>query len=496
MSTPFTGRSNDFATWRTAVNFIGGEFREPTRVVETLPVINPRHGKVIAEVKLSGKEDVELAVAEAKKHLHEWSSKPIRERAHVMYRLRQLMIDHLDELSWLLSHENGKVYGEAKAEVEKAIECCEYGCSLPNAAAAQKLEVSRGVECETVYEPLGIVAGVVPFNFPLMVPMWMIPQALVGGNAFIMKPSERVPLSTQRLAELMTQAGLPKGIFSLVQGGKEVVEALCDHPAIKAFGFVGSTKVAKMVYARAAAAGKRALCLGGAKNHLILVPDANVEMTAENVVASFTGGTGQRCMAASVLVAVGDCSHLIEAIRARAAKLETGKDMGPVISDGAVTRIRSYIEGAEKLGAKVLLDGRGANPVPGGSWVGPTILDNVSPSMPAGCEEIFGPVLSIVHVPNIEEAIRVENDNPYGNAACIYTESGDIARRVMDRVEAGMCGVNVGVPVPREPFGFGGWNDSAFGAGNMTGWDGYRFWTRQRKITSKWSQPKNRDWMS
>ncbi len=492
----FAARSYDFTEYVTAKNYIGGEFCDPLKSGESLPVHNSRYGKVIGQVKLGGAADVDAAVAAAQKNLPEWSAKPIRERSQVLYKARQLMLDNLEELSWLVSHENGKTYAEGKAEVEKAIECMEYGCSLANLAAPQKLEVSKGVWCETVYEPLGIVAGVTPFNFPLMVPCWMIPQSLAGGNAFILKPSERVPMSTQRLADILDQAGLPKGIFSIVQGTREVVEALCDHPRIKAFGFVGSTKVAKMVYGRAATAGKRALCLGGAKNHLVLVPDANLEMTTENVVASFTGGTGQRCMAASVLVAVGDCQKYIDSIKARAEKMVTGTDMGPVITEASMKRIKGYIDDAEKRGAKIILDGRKAEPVKGGYWVGPTILDNVTPDMPAGCEEIFGPVLSIIHVPNVDKAIELENSNPYGNAACIYTESGDIAQRVMDRAEAGMCGVNVGVPVPREPFGFGGWNDSAFGAGNMTGWDGYRFWTRQRKITSKWQQPKNRDWMS
>ncbi len=492
----FTARSYEFTEYITARNFTGGQFVDPLQAGEVLPVHNARYGKPMAHVKLSSAADVDAAVNAAQVHLADWSSRPIRERCQVLYRARGLMLDNLDELAWLVSHENGKVFAEGKAEVEKAIECMEYGCSLANTGAAQKLEVSRGVWCQTVHEPLGIVAGVTPFNFPFMVPCWMLPQALAGGNAFILKPSERVPLSSQRLADILDQAGLPKGIFSIVQGTRAVVEALADHPRIKALGFVGSTKVAKQVYGRACTQGKRALCLGGAKNHLILVPDANPEMSSENVVASFTGGSGQRCMAASVLLAVGDCGQLIGAIVDRAKKIVPGTDIGPVISAAAMQRIRGFIDDAERCGAKVILDGRKCEPVAGGFWVGPTILDHVTPDMPAGCEEIFGPVLSIIHVPSVEKAIEVENQNPYGNAASIYTESGDIAQRVMERVEAGMCGVNVGVPVPREPFGFGGWNDSAFGAGNMTGWDGYRFWTRERKITSKWQQPKNRDWMS
>ena len=496
MTKPFAAKSYEFTTYENARNYIGGEWRDPVSSKETLDVLNPRHGKSMAKVSMSTSEDVDLAVKAATAASKAWGELPMRDRAYVLYRVRDLMHKNLEELSWLVSHENGKTYGESKAEVEKSIECLEYGLSLPNLAAGETLEVSRGVSCETVYEPMGVVAGVVPFNFPIMVAFWMLPQALVGGNAFILKPSERVPLTMMRMATLFKEAGLPDGVFNMVNGGKEVVEALADHSGIKAFGFVGSTKVAKLVYGRASTAGKRSLCLGGAKNHLIVVPDADVELSAENIVASFMGCAGQRCMAASVLIAVGDCDHIIEAVKKRANTIVTGKDMGPVTSAAAVARIKGYIDQAEKLGAKVIVDGRSATADAGGFWVGPTILDNVSPDMPAGCEEIFGPVLSIVRVPNLERALEIENNNPYGNAACIYTTSGDVARRVMQRVSAGMCGVNVGVPVPREPFGFGGWNDSGFGAGNITGWDGFRFWTRQRKITTKWALQKDATWMS
>ncbi len=491
----FSAKSYDFTEFVTAKNYIGGDWAEPKAPTGTLEVLNPRYGKSMAKVAMSAAEDVALAVKAGEAAFKEWKEWPIRERAHVLYKLRELMTKNLDELSWLVCHENGKIFAEAKAEVEKGIECVEYGCSLPNLAAGNQLEVSRGVACEVVYEPLGVVAGIVPFNFPLMVPLWMLPQALVGGNAFILKPSEQVPLSSLRLAELLKESGLPKGVFNLVQGGKEVVEAICDHDGIKAVGFVGSTKVAKLVYGRASVNGKRALCLGGAKNHLIVVPDADVEMTAENVLASFAGCAGQRCMAASVMVAVGDVEHIIKAIQEKAAKVVTGKDMGPVTNEAAVKRIVGYIDDAEKRGAKVLLDGRKVKGVEGGYWVGPTIIDHVTADMPAAKEEIFGPVLSILRVPNLEKAIEIENSNPYGNASSIYTSSGDVARRVMQSVDAGMCGVNVGVPVPREPFGFGGWNDSLFGHGNITGWDGYRFWTRQRKITSKWALQKDATWM-
>ncbi|MFO0963860.1 MAG: CoA-acylating methylmalonate-semialdehyde dehydrogenase [Phycisphaerales bacterium] len=493
---PFTATGDAFAPWHDARNFIGGRWRDPVQPSGVQEVLNPRHGRAMARVHLGGAKDVDEAVQSARAAQRAWGDLPIRDRAHVLYRTRELMLRHIDELSWLVSHENGKLFGEAKAEVEKGIECLEYGCSLPNIAAGNQLEVSRGVACEIVYAPLGVVAGIVPFNFPLMVPLWMLPQALVGGNAFILKPSERVPLSTMRLAELLQEAGLPDGVFSVVQGGREVVEAICDHPGIHAVGFVGSTRVARAVYGRACGQGKRALCLGGAKNHLIVVPDADVGLTAENVVASFTGCAGQRCMAASVLLAVGEVDHILDAVRERAARMQTGRDLGPVTTQAARDRIAGCIDQAQRDGAKVVLDGRQARGDAGGFWIGPTIIDHCSPQMPAAREEIFGPVLSIVRVPTLERALEIENANPYGNASSVYTSSGDIARRAMARVEAGMCGVNVGVPVPREPFGFGGWNDSCFGSGNITGWDGYRFWTRQRKITSKWALQRDQNWMS
>jgi malonate-semialdehyde dehydrogenase (acetylating)/methylmalonate-semialdehyde dehydrogenase len=495
MIPPFKARSYEQSSFVDARNWIGGEWHDPSGS-ERLPVLNPRHGKPIAHVTMSTAADVDLAVKAAAKAQRAWAEVPMRDRAHVLYRAREIMLRDIEELSWLVSHENGKLLPEARAEVEKGIECIEFGCSLPNLAAGTQLEVSRGVRCEVVDAPLGVVTGITPFNFPFMVPLWMLPQALVGGNAFILKPSERVPLSSLKLAEIFAEAGLPSGVLNLVQGGRETVEALCDHPDIAALAFVGSTRVAKLVYGRACTAGKRALCLGGAKNHLIVVPDADVAVATENIIASFTGCAGQRCMAASVMLAVGDVDHIIDAVRAKASGMQAGREIGPVTTQAARERIVSYIDDAEKRGAKVILDGRAAAADDGGYWVGPTVLDNVNVSIPAGREEIFGPVLSIIRVANLEDALAIENANPYGNAAAVYTTSGDVARRVMDHAEAGMCGVNVGVPVPREPFGFGGWNDSAFGHGNITGWDGYRFWTRQRKITTKWAIQKDATWMS
>jgi malonate-semialdehyde dehydrogenase (acetylating)/methylmalonate-semialdehyde dehydrogenase len=492
----FEATSTAYTPYITARNYIGGEWRGTQSGIAPLPILNPRHGKSMADCIMSNADDVDAAVQAATAAYASWSQWPIRERAHIMYTAREIMLRDVEELTWLCSHENGKTYSEAKAEVLKGIECVEYGCSLPNLASSGKLEVSRGVTCEQVYESVGVVAGVSPFNFPFMVPLWMMPQALVAGNCFILKASEQVPLSGMKLAAIFKEAGLPDGVFSLVQGGREAVEGLCDHPGISALAFVGSTRVAKLVYGRAATAGKRVLCLGGAKNHLIVVPDADVEVTTNNVLASFTGCAGQRCMAASVLVAVGDVDHIIDSVAKKARTMKIGQDMGPITTAASLKRILGYIDQAQTLGAKILVDGRGQGADDGGYWVGPTLLDNVSAEMPAGCEEIFGPVLSIIRVDTLDEAIALENANPYGNASAIYTTSGDVARKVMREVNAGMCGVNIGVPVPREPFGFGGWNDSKFGHGNITGWDGFRFWTRPRKITTKWALQTDQNWMS
>ncbi|MCK6503404.1 CoA-acylating methylmalonate-semialdehyde dehydrogenase [Myxococcota bacterium] len=493
----FPARDYSFTPWVDARNLIGGRWVDAVQPHGTLDVVNPRHGRAISKVTLSGAADVDAAVQAAKLALPAWRELPLRERAQVFYRLRELLVRDMEALSWLVSHENGKLLAEGRAEVEKAIECVEFGCSLPNLAVGTDLEVSRGVTCEQRYEPLGVVAGVTPFNFPLMVPMWMLPQALIGGNAMILKPSEQTPLSMIALGELFREAGLPDGIFSVVNGGRETVEALCDHPGIQALGFVGSTRVARAVYARACATGKRALCLGGAKNHLIVVPDADPQVTIDNIVASFTGCSGQRCMAAANLVAVGDVEPIIDGIKRKAAAMAPGADHGAINSLASVERIKGYIDDAEERGATVAVDGRPAiDGQAAGYWVGATVIDHVRPDMPTAREEIFGPVLSIIRVDTLEQALALENDNPYGNASCVYTTSGEVARRVMGRVEAGMCGVNVGVPVPREPFGFGGWNDSCFGAGNMTGWDGFRFWTRVRKVTTKWALQKDWTWMS
>lgn len=463
-----------------------------------LDVFSPLDGEVISTVPLSAKSDLDKAVDAAKRAFPSWSNLPIKERVQVFYRYKYLLEKNSDELTELVHIENGKTISEARAEIEKSIEVTEFACSLPQLTSGEVLEVSKGVECRIERYPVGVVASITPFNFPNMVPNWTIPNALCLGNTMILKPSEQVPLSANRIAELLKEAGLPDGVFNVVHGDKEVVEAICDHPGIEAITFVGSTKVAKIVYIRAASKLKRALTLGGAKNHLIVLPDANTEMAASNIAASMSGCAGQRCMAASAMVGVGDVDHIIEKLCEEAKKIIPGKNLGAVISKQAKERIESYITEAEREGAKILVDGRNYK-VPGkenGFYVGPTVLDYVRPEMKIAKEEVFGPVLSIMRSKTIEEAIKIQNSSLYGNAAAVFTQSGAAARYVSDHASAGMIGVNIGVPVPREPFSFGGWNESKFGVGDITGKSSIEFFTKLKKITTKWNPESKVNWMS
>ncbi|MBK7922284.1 MAG: CoA-acylating methylmalonate-semialdehyde dehydrogenase [Gemmatimonadetes bacterium] len=477
-------------------HYLGGQFTPGGPRLQD--VHNPADGSVLARVPLGDRSTVEAAVQAARAAFPGWSRTPIKERVQVFFRYKALLERHLRELSALITEEHGKIAGEADAEILKAVELTEFACSLPQLVAGEVLEVSRGVECRLERYPLGVVAAVNPFNFPAMVPHWTIPNAIALGNTFIMKPSEVVPLSAARIAELLKEAGLPDGVFNIVHGDREVVEALCDHPAVEAVTFVGSTRVAQAVYRRATGNLKRALCLGGAKNHVIVMPDADPEMAAGGVLAAMAGCTGQRCMAASVMVAVSATDHIVQQLAAQARTMVTGRDVGPVITAAAKARIEGYITEAEQQGATVLVDGRGAT-VPGkaGGWyVGPTVIDHVRPEMKIAQEEVFGPVLAIVRTPDLDQALAVENASPYGNACSIFTESGGAARAAMERASAGMVGVNVGVPVPREPFGFGGWNDSRFGVGDITGKSSLEFWTKTKKITTKWNREAGTNWMS
>jgi len=453
-----------------------------------LAVHNPASGEVIAEVILGGGNEVEAAVAAAKAAFPDWSATPLKERVQVFFRYRQLLDAHREELAALITEEHGKILPEGDAEVAKAMELCEFACSLPQVALGEVLEVSRGIECRLERFPLGVVASIAPFNFPVMVPHWTIPNALALGNCMVFKPSERVPLSTLRFAGLLREAGLPDGVFNVVQGGRAAVEAICDHPGIAAVSFVGSTPTAQVVYRRATAALKRALALGGAKNHLIVMPDAEPELTADTVLASAIGCAGQRCMAASVMVAVSGTDHIIGRLADLARAMVPGRDYGPVISAAAKTRIEGYITDAVAEGARLVLDGRGLSVRggEGGFWVGPTIIDQVRPEMRIAQEEVFGPVLAIVRASSLDEGLALQHRSRYGNAAAIFTTSGGAAHELMERASAGMVGVNVGVPVPREPFPFGGWNDSRYGVGDITGKSSIEFWTQAKKTTVRW----------
>jgi malonate-semialdehyde dehydrogenase (acetylating)/methylmalonate-semialdehyde dehydrogenase len=478
-------------------NNIGGKYTNSS-ANKFLDVISPLDGTLLTKVPLSSKVDLDEAVTAAKKAFETWSKTSIKERVQIFYRYRALLEKHMLELSQLVQEENGKTLSEARAEIEKSIELTEFACSLPQLIGGEILEVSKGVECRTDYYPIGVVASIVPFNFPSMVPNWTIPNAIALGNTMILKPSEVVPLSAIRIAALLKEAGLPDGVLNIVNGDKEIVEAICDHPGIEAVSFVGSTKVAKIVYARASASFKRVLALGGAKNHLLVLPDADPMMTASNVTASMSGCAGQRCMAASAMVAVGNVDHIINQICFEAGKVIPGDSLGAVISKEAKIRIEKYITEAEQQGAKILVDGR--NTIVAGKedgfYVGPTVIDFVTPEMSVAKEEIFGPVISIMRAKNVDEALEIENANPYGNAAAVFTQNGGMARYIIERANAGMIGVNIGVPVPREPFSFGGWNDSKFGVGDLTGKSSIEFWTKLKKTTTKWNAEAKTNWMS
>ncbi len=478
------------------MNFIGGKKQNGAK--RNIDVFSPLDGKQIAVLPLSGYEVLDKAVKIAREAYPPWSVMPIKERVQVMFRYRNLLKKYEKDLTDLVHIENGKTRSEAAAEVAKSIELAEFACSLPQLVLGEIMEVSKGVECRTEHLPIGVMASITPFNFPNMVPNWTLPNALTLGNCMILKPSELVPLSAIRLAELFHEAGLPDGVLNVVNGDKEMVEAICDHPGIDGVSFVGSTKVAKIVYKRASSNLKRCVALGGAKNHLIVLPDAHVGMTASNVAASMSGCAGQRCMAASVMLAVGSTDHIIEQLCVEAKKNVPGENLGSVISSAAKERIERYITEAENAGAKVLVDGR-TTTVPGkegGYYVGPTVIDNVTPDMAISKEEVFGPVLAIIRANSVDVALEIENSSEYGNAASVFTQSGGMARYVTSRASAGMIGVNIGVPVPREPFPFGGWNESKFGVGDITGRSSIGFWTQIKKITTKWNPEARTNWMS
>ncbi len=463
-------------------------------------VFNPATGESIASLHLGGSQELDQAVAAAHKASSHWAELSLAKRTAILFRFRQLLVERTDQLAELVVREHGKVLSDAKGEIARGQEIVEYACGITNLISGRYTpQAATGIDAYSVREPLGVVAGITPFNFPVMIQLWMAPLALAAGNTFILKPSERDPSAANFMAELWKEAGLPDGVFNVLHGDKEMVDGLLTHPDVAAISFVGSTPIAKYVYETATAHGKRVQALGGAKNHALIMPDADMDLVAEHLSAAAFGAAGQRCMAISVAVAVGDGA---EAAISRIAELankikvhdgmDPAPDMGPLITPQAKERVQRIIGEAQEQGAALVLDGRDLL-VPGregGYFVGPTIVDRVKTEMSAYGEEIFGPVLVVVRVESLQEGIELINANPYGNGTCIFTSSGAAARTFTRQVRVGMVGVNVPLPVPLANHSFGGWNNSLFGEHHIYGEDGLRFYTRGKAITQRWPEPK------
>jgi malonate-semialdehyde dehydrogenase (acetylating) / methylmalonate-semialdehyde dehydrogenase len=475
-------------------NYIDGEWTPAQAATGELDVVNPANGEVLARVPLSGASDLDVAVRAAREALPEWRAVSTIERARKLFELRERLTARHEDLARSVTTEMGKTLVDARAEVARMIEMVEAATAVPTTMQGRVLEdVSRNIDAETVRQPVGVCAAIVPFNFPAMVPFWFLPFAIACGNTFVLKPSEQVPLTQQIAFEELHALGLPPGVVNLVNGGREVVEGILEHPGIDAVSFVGSAPVARIVYEGAARAGKRVQALGGAKNHMVVMPDAVIDKTVEGIIGSAFGAAGQRCMAGSVVVTVGDAHEqlmgpLVEASRALRVGdgLEESSDVGPVISCAARDRIRGWVERGEAAGAKVVLDGRDSGGDANGSFVGPTILDGVTPEMDIAREEVFGPVLCVISAPTLDEAIGIVNSSRFGNGTSIFTESGSSVRRYRHEVQAGMVGVNIGVAAPVAFFPFSGWKDSFLGDLHAHGTDAVEFYTRKKTVTSRW----------
>ncbi|MGI8723283.1 MAG: CoA-acylating methylmalonate-semialdehyde dehydrogenase [Geodermatophilaceae bacterium] len=461
-------------------------------------VFDPVTGQVARHVALADRADVDTAVASALAASYDWGTSSLSARTRVLFAWRQLMADHVDELATIVSSEHGKVFSDAQGEVRRGLDVLEFATGIAHQLKGEHSEqVSRGIDAWSVRQPLGVVAGITPFNFPVMVPMWMAPVAIACGNAFILKPSDRDPSASVRLAELALEAGLPPGVLTVLQGDKQAVDALLIHPDIAAVSFVGSTPVARHVYKTGTANGKRVQALGGAKNHMVVLPDADLDVAADSAVSAAYGSAGERCMAISIVVAVGESGVADRLVRAiadagRAVVVGPGRDpasaMGPLVTGVHRDRVSGHVDRAEAAGATVVVDGRGFAPSghQDGFWIGPTLLDHVTPGMDCYREEIFGPVLCVVRVPDFESAVALVNANPYGNGTAIFTADGLAAREYTRRVQVGMVGINVPIPVPMAYYSFGGWKDSLFGDLHVHGADGVRFYTRAKAVASRW----------
>jgi len=459
-------------------------------------VWNPATGEQQAEVLLASPPDVDAAVQAARSAFDEWSQASLSRRTSVLFAFREIVNARIGEIAEVISDEHGKVVSDAKGEVQRGLEVVEFACGIPQLLkGGYSDQVSTGVDVFSLREPLGVCAGITPFNFPAMVPMWMHPVAIACGNTFVLKPSERDPSASLLMAQMWTEAGLPDGVFNVVNGDKEAVDALLDHPDVAAVSFVGSTPIAKYIHRRGTEAGKRVQALGGAKNHAIVLPDADVDFAANHLVAAAFGSAGERCMAISAAVAVGDAGDsLMEVVNRKAREVKVGpgreaaSEMGPVVTPEARDRIVGLIDAGEKQGGQVTVDGRSIS-VPGhekGFFVGPTVVDHVKPDMDVYREEVFGPVLSVLRSDTVDEAIDLINSNPYGNGTAIFTSSGEAARRFLRGVKVGMIGINVPIPVPMAYYSFGGWKDSLFGEHHIHGPEGVSFYTRAKVITSRW----------
>jgi malonate-semialdehyde dehydrogenase (acetylating)/methylmalonate-semialdehyde dehydrogenase len=458
-------------------------------------VFNPSTGQVIATVPLALKAEVDEVIRAAAAALPAWAATPVVERCRVLFRFRDLLTQRFEELARLVTREHGKTLVEARASVQRGIEVVEFACGMPMMLMGQSLpDMARGVDCETVRHPVGVCVGITPFNFPAMVPMWMFPVAIACGNTFVLKPSEKVPLSANLIGEILTEAGCPAGVFNIVHGDKEAVDALLTHELVAAISFVGSTSIAKYVYETGTRHGKRVQAAGGAKNHLIIMPDADLGQAVAALQASAFGCAGERCMAGSVAVPVGNVGDpLVEALCDTAGRMTVGRtdtqatvDMGPVISAAHRDRVAGYLDTARGEGASVALDGRDNLPAGDGFFLRPSVIDRVEPGMKVATEEIFGPVLSVVRATSLEQALEVGRRSPYGNGASIFTSSGHAARQFKQQFNAGMIGINVGVPAPMAWFPFTGWNQSFFGDLHVQGTESVQFYTRQKTTTTRW----------
>ena len=482
---------------RTIGHWIGGE-PVPGDSGRTGPVYNPATGEQTGEVTFATREDVDRAVAAAKDAFPGWRATSLSKRQELFFRIYNLVDAHRDDLARILTSEHGKVLSDAHGEVQRGIEVVEYVCGLPELLKGGYSEhASTGVDVYSIRQPLGVVAGITPFNFPAMVPMWMWAPALACGNTFVLKPSEKDPSASLFVAELLRDAGVPDGVFNVLQGDKVAVDSILEHPDIAAISFVGSTPVARYVYENGTKRGKRVQALGGAKNHMIVLPDADIDMAADAAVSAGYGSAGERCMAVSVVVAVGDAADpLVAAIRERLPKVKVGdgfdpdSEMGPLVTREHRDKVASYLESGPAQGATLVADGRETTPDGDGFFLGVSLLDNVRPEMDCYRDEIFGPVLSVVRVPTYDEALRLVNENPYGNGVALFTRDGGVARHFQFDVNVGMVGINVPIPVPVAYYSFGGWKESLFGDRHIYGPEGIDFYTRTKAVTSRWPDPK------